>query len=40
MGAFEIRPETPEERLIHTAIVGTWCVWLIGGLYILGPLLG
>ena len=33
-------PRTREEWLIYWAIVGTWGVWLIGGLYILAPALG
>jgi hypothetical protein len=32
--------ETPAERLIVWAIASTWWLWLIGGLYIAGPLLG
>ncbi len=40
MGAFEVRPETPEERVIFLAIVGTWLIWLVGGLYVAGPLIG
>jgi hypothetical protein len=28
------------ERLIVSALVGTWLLWLVGGLYIVGPALG
>lgn len=34
-----IRPQTPEERLIWWAIVGTWPFWLAGALYHALPLL-
>ena len=32
--------DTPEERLVFWAIVGTWGIWLIGGLYHFFPMLG
>lgn len=32
--------DTPEERLVFWMIVGTWGLWLIGGLYHLFPILG
>ena len=34
-----VQPETLEERLIHWTIVSTWGLWLIGALYIVGPVL-
>jgi hypothetical protein len=40
MDAQEHRPQSPAERLICWTIEGTWVLWLIGGLYIVGPLLG
>jgi hypothetical protein len=40
MGPQFIQPETLEERLIYWAIVGTWGFWLLGGLYVLSPVLG
>lgn len=33
-------PETPPERLIARTIQSTWLLWLVGGLYIAGPVLG
>lgn len=33
-------PQTPAERLIAGTIQWTWALWLIGGLYIVGPVLG
>lgn len=32
--------QTPAERLIFGAITSSWWLWLVGGLYIAGPLLG
>ncbi|WP_232332977.1 O-antigen ligase family protein [Novosphingobium aquimarinum] len=32
--------QAPAERLISVAIQSTWLLWLIGGLYIAGPVLG
>jgi hypothetical protein len=32
--------QTTAERLIAFAIVGSWWLWLVGGLYIVGPALG
>lgn len=40
MAAHHVSPETPEERLIFWAIVGTWGLWLLGLPYIVYPLLG
>ena len=33
-------PQTPAEKLIALSIRSTWLLWLVGGLYILGPALG
>ena len=33
-------PETAAERLISATIQSTWILWLVGGLYIAGPVLG
>jgi len=33
-------PQTAAERLIAETIQWTWALWLIGGLYIVGPVLG
>lgn len=33
-------PQNLEERLICKAITGTWLVYLLGGLYLLAPLIG
>lgn len=35
-----IRPETIEEQLVYWTIVGTWALWLLGTLYIVGPVVG
>jgi len=40
MAASAIYPENLEERLIWSAITGTWLFYAIGGLYILAPALG
>lgn len=40
MGWRELQPETLEERLIYWTIVGTWGLWLLGALYVVGPALG
>lgn len=40
MASQELQAETLEERLIYWSIVSTWGIWLLGGLYILGPVLG
>ncbi|WP_353216642.1 O-antigen ligase domain-containing protein, partial [Sandarakinorhabdus sp.] len=32
--------QTPAERLIATTITSTWLLWLLGALYIVGPVLG
>jgi hypothetical protein len=36
----QVSPATLEERLIYWTIVGTWGLWLLGALYVVGPLLG
>jgi len=33
-------PRNLQERLIHFAILSTWLLWLVGGLYIAGPVVG
>jgi len=33
-------PQTAAERLVATTIESTWLLWLVGGLYIAGPVLG
>jgi hypothetical protein len=33
-------PQTPAERLISLTIEWTWPLWLVGGLYIVGPVVG
>tara|TARA_R100001224_G_scaffold34099_1_gene19206 strand:- start:4572 stop:5897 length:1326 start_codon:yes stop_codon:yes gene_type:complete len=33
-------PQTPAERLISVSIQSTWLLWLLGGLYISGPVIG
>lgn len=40
MAQTHVRPETLEEHLIYWSIVGTWGIWVMGGLYILAPALG
>ncbi|MEO1729578.1 MAG: O-antigen ligase domain-containing protein [Pseudomonadota bacterium] len=40
MAAPTDHPQTPAERLISATILWTWGLWLIGGLYIAGPVLG
>ncbi|MEM7702375.1 MAG: O-antigen ligase domain-containing protein [Pseudomonadota bacterium] len=40
MAAPAHHPQTSAERLIATTIQWTWGLWLIGGLYIAGPVLG
>ncbi|RTL73197.1 MAG: O-antigen ligase domain-containing protein [Hyphomicrobiales bacterium] len=40
MGPTNLQPQTLEERIVYWAIVCTWGVWLLGGLYILAPVLG
>lgn len=40
MGWRELQPQTLEERLIHWTIVSTWGLWLLGALYVVGPVLG
>lgn len=36
----QLQPQTLEERLIYWTIVSTWGLWLLGALYIVGPVLG
>ncbi len=36
----QLQPETLEERLIYWTLVSTWGLWLLGALYIVGPVLG
>ncbi|MEP2987853.1 MAG: O-antigen ligase domain-containing protein [Parasphingorhabdus sp.] len=33
-------PHNSSERLVSTTIIATWLLWLIGGLYIAGPVIG
>jgi hypothetical protein len=40
MAASALRPATPEESLVYWGIVGTWGLWLLGALYIAGPVIG
>ena len=40
MAASAADPEILPERLIVFAITSTWWLYLVGGLYILGPVLG
>ena len=40
MAASTDHSQTPAERLISVAIQSTWLLWLLGGLYIAGPVLG
>ncbi len=40
MAAATDHPETAAERLIARTILSTWGLWLVGGLYIAGPVLG
>ena len=40
MAASTDHPQTPAERLISVAIQSTWLLWLVGGLYIAGPVIG
>ena len=40
MAASAHHPQTAAERLIATTIQWTWGLWLVGGLYIAGPVLG
>lgn len=39
MVALSVDNQTPEESLVHWAIIGTWGVWAIGGLYHFFPIL-
>ena len=40
MAARTLDPQNSAERLIGLSIAGTWLLWAVGGLYILGPVLG
>ncbi|MEE2793378.1 MAG: O-antigen ligase domain-containing protein [Pseudomonadota bacterium] len=40
MAAPADHPQTAAERLIARAITATWLLWLVGGLYIAGPVIG
>ncbi|MFY0615234.1 MAG: hypothetical protein JXQ99_27140 [Hyphomicrobiaceae bacterium] len=40
MGPQQIQPETVEERIVYRAIVWTWGLWLLGLLYVVGPVVG
>lgn len=40
MAAPADHPQTPAERLVGGAIAATWLLWLVGGLYIAGPVIG
>ncbi len=40
MGPQQIQPDTIEERLVYRTIVWTWGFWLLGLLYVVGPLVG
>ena len=40
MGPQQIQPDTIEEHLVYRAIVWTWGFWLLGLLYVVGPLVG
>ncbi|WP_251566732.1 hypothetical protein [Erythrobacter sp. 3-20A1M] len=40
MAASTDHPQTAAERLISAAIQSTWLLWLVGGLYIAGPVIG
>ncbi|MEO9600884.1 O-antigen ligase domain-containing protein [Parasphingorhabdus sp.] len=33
-------PQNSSERIVHLSIIATWLLWLVGGLYIAGPVLG
>jgi hypothetical protein len=39
MATFSAEIKTPEERLVHGVIVGTWALWAIGAVYHVYPLL-
>ena len=40
MAAPADHPQTAAERLISRTIAATWLLWLVGGLYIAGPVIG
>ena len=39
MAELSANGKTPEEALVHWVIVGTWGIWLVGGLYHVYPIL-
>jgi len=40
VGSQQIRAETLEERMVYWTIVWTWGLWLLGALYVVGPVIG
>ncbi len=36
----DYNPQNSAERLVYSTIIATWLLWLVGGLYIVGPILG
>ena len=40
MAAPAHHPQTVAERIVAGTIAATWLLWLIGGLYIAGPVIG
>ena len=40
MAASTDHPKTPAERIVAAAIESTWLLWLLGALYVTGPVLG
>jgi hypothetical protein len=40
MGSQPVRAETLEEQLVYWTIVSTWGFWLLGSLYVVGPVIG
>ncbi len=40
MAASTDHPQTPAERIVAAAIESTWLLWLLGALYVTGPVLG
>lgn len=40
MGAQHVQPETLEERIVYWGLISTWGFWLLGLLYVVGPVLG
>ena len=39
MASHRIAPENPEERLIFWALAGAWGFYVIGAVYVVGPVL-